>query len=97
MERNNANVLADEKTDYKNLCLDYLSSHIDLVEVMLCLSQSKMQRCPVRQINHRLIDRLTDLMDDFGEDNGLSDGWWLEHGEVDEWLEDIVDANTPKF
>ena len=97
MERNNANVLADEKTDYKNLCLDYLSSHIDLDEVMLCLSQSKMQRCPVRQVNHRLIDRLTDLMDDFGEDNGLSDGWWLEHGEVDEWLEDIVDANTPKF
>lgn len=97
MVRNNANVLADEKTDYKNLCLDYLSSHIDLDEVMLCLSQSKMQRCPVRQVNHRLIDRLTDLMDDFGEDNGLADGWWLEHGEVDEWLEDILDANTPKF
>lgn len=97
MVRNNANVLADEKLDYKNHCLDYLSSHIDLDEVMLCLSQSKMQRCPVRQVNHRLIDRLTDLMDDFGEDNGLSDGWWLEYGEVDEWLEDIVDANTPKF
>lgn len=97
MERNKANVLADEKIDYKNLCVDYLSRHIDLDEVMLCLSQSKMQRCPVGQANHRLVDRLTDLLCDFGEDNGLSDGWWLEYGEVDEWLEDIVDANTPKF
>ena len=97
MERNNTNVLADEKIDYKNLCLDYLSRHIGLDEVMLCLSQSKMQRCPVQQVNHRLVDRLTDLMGEFGEDNGLSDGWWLEYGEVDEWLEDIVDANTPKF
>ena len=97
MERNKANVLADEQTDYKNLCLDYLSRHIDLEDVMLCLSQSKMQRCPVGHANHKLVDRLTDLLCDFGEDNGLEDGWWLEYGEVDEWLEDIVDANTPKF
>lgn len=86
-----------EKVDYKEICLEYLSNHLNLDEVMLCLSQSKMQRCPVRQANHKLVDKLTDLMDDFGEDNGLADGWWLEYGEVDEWLEDIVDANTPKF
>lgn len=97
MVRNKANVLADEKIDYKNLCLDYLSRHLDLSEVMLCLSQSKMQRCPVGHTNYKLVDRLTDLLCNFGEDNGLEDGWWLEYGEVDEWLEDIVDANTPKF
>ena len=97
MVRNKANVLADAKIVYTNLCLDYLSRHLDLSEVMLCLSQSKMQRCPVGQANHKLVDRLTDLLCDFGEDNGLEDGWWLEYGEVDEWLEDIVDANTPKF
>ena len=31
-------------------------------------------------------DKLIDLLEEYGEDNDLPEGWWMEEGDIDDWL-----------
>lgn len=40
------------------------------------------RREPLFRVNHELSDAIYDLMEEYGADNGLPEGWWLdEHDE----------------
>lgn len=33
---------------------------------------------------HGIQDKISDLMEEYGEDNGLAEGWWLNEGDTEE-------------
>ena len=67
--------------------LDYVRENIDEEELLI------YRATVIKNLNHRMpvsegLDdaKIIDLLEEYGEENGLSEGWWEEYGEIDEWL-----------
>ena len=41
-------------------------------------------KCDIGQANRKIADEIIDLMEEFGENNGLPEGWWYEYGDEDD-------------
>ena len=41
-------------------------------------------RCSIGQAYPPIADKIIDLMEEFGEDNGYPEGWWYEYGDEDD-------------
>ena len=53
-------------------------------EEQVALERIDHQRCPLSFASERIADEITDLMEEYGQDNDLSEGWWLEYGDTDD-------------
>lgn len=42
------------------------------------------RRCSIEYADHRIAAEINDLLDEFGTENGLQEGWWLDDMDVDE-------------
>lgn len=63
----------------------YVRKNVDMADV--AHAKAKLgEREPLFRINHILCDDIYDLMEEYGEENELHEGWWLN--ECDE--EDIL-------
>lgn len=61
--------------------LDYLRQNIDMADVEHAI-RLMADRTPLHLINHKLCDRIYDLMEEYGTFQSLPQGWWLsEHDE----------------
>lgn len=62
--------------------IDYVRQHIDMDEVRLAIKRMEERREPLFRVNRALCDTIYDLMEEYGRDYGLPEGWWLsEHDE----------------
>jgi hypothetical protein len=81
----------DEKNEKReNLLFDaisYVAKNVDKVEVNFTFHNMLLLREPLFRVNPNLGDKIYDLMEEYGQENDLSEGWWLS--ECDE--EDILD------
>lgn len=60
----------------------YVRQKVNMDEVALVRTQMMERREPLFRVNHELSDAIYDLMEEYGADNGLPEGWWLdEHDE----------------
>lgn len=60
----------------------YVRQKVNMDEVALVRMQMMERREPLFRVNHELSDTIYDLMEEYGADNGLPEGWWLdEHDE----------------
>ena len=41
-------------------------------------------RCPIGQASPRIADIIHDLMEEYGQDNDLPEGWWYDYADEDE-------------
>lgn len=41
-------------------------------------------RCDIGSAYPSIADNITDLMEEYGEDNDLPEGWWYDEGDVDD-------------
>lgn len=41
-------------------------------------------RCPLRMADPIISDEIYDLMEEYGQDNDLPEGWWFEFGTEDD-------------
>lgn len=55
----------------------YVRATVDINDVERALSIIDRQRCPLYQADPELDCQIYDLMEEYGEDNGLPEGWWL--------------------
>ena len=46
-------------------------------------------RCPTGSLDPVFTDLIYDLLEEYGEDNDLPEGWWLEYGDIDDILEQL--------
>lgn len=64
--------------------ISYVRERIDLIELNRACKESMYYRKPVRLVNAELYDEVIDLLEEFGEDNDLPEGWWIEDIDIDE-------------
>ena len=67
--------------------IEYVRQNVDMTEVELTIRRMAEMREPLYRVNHQLCDTIFDLLEEFGEDNDLSEGWYLIEG-IDE--EDVL-------
>lgn len=58
--------------------LAYVASNVERDEVALALTRMYRYRTPLYVENPRLHALVYDLLEEYGEDNELPEGWWLE-------------------
>lgn len=63
--------------------LSYISQEVDMERVSLAVKSMDIQRAPLSVVDEGLFDQIYDLLEDYGEDNGLSEGWWMSEFEID--------------
>lgn len=56
----------------------YVRQNVDMREVCHAHLQMMVQCEPLFRVNYRLCNTIYDLMEEYGADNGLSEGWWLD-------------------
>ena len=70
------------KTHFEK-ALDYVRNEIDIAEVNNDVCKAMEVRMPLSLYAPALADDIADLLEEYGEDNGLPEGWWLEYGDID--------------
>ena len=67
--------------------LDYVREQLDEDELVVYRVEVS------RNLNHRIpanmgLDdgKIIDLLEEYGEDNDLPEGWWEEYGDIEDWL-----------
>lgn len=41
-------------------------------------------RCGINIADHDICEEIADLMEEYGEENDLPEGWWLEYGDEED-------------
>ena len=67
--------------------IEYVRQNVDMAEIEVTIRKMAQRREPLYHVNSQLCDTIFDLLEEFGEDNDLPEGWYLIEG-VDE--EDIL-------
>ena len=50
----------------------------------VALERINLYRCDISFAYPEIADEINDLMEEYGQDNDLNEGWWLEYGNVDD-------------
>ena len=74
------------KTHFE-LALEYVRENVDMQHVGYMIIQSKLQRMPVSLMYASFTDDVQDLLEEYGQDNDLPEGWWCEYGDIDDIIE----------
>lgn len=69
-----------------NKAVAYVSNNMDADELKVIKAQVNLAWETRQQITTSYDDEVEDLMEEFGEDNDLPEGWWLNDCELDEIL-----------
>lgn len=72
-----------------NKALDYLREYIGRDEVKMATDRAYLHREPLYQVAPCLCDDVQDLLEEYGDDRELPEGWWLEYGEIEDWIEQL--------
>ena len=69
--------------------LDYVRENIDEWELRSMRMDCAIQRAPFSHLYPQDADDIADTLEEYGEDNGLPEGWWCEYGDIDEIIEQL--------
>lgn len=77
----------NEAPDGMAEALNYVRENLDGDELMIIksrVSYNQSHRLPAAsQVND---GKIIDLLEEYGEDNGQPEGWWMEAGDIDDWI-----------
>lgn len=76
----------DEPPRYLEEAIQYVRQHVDMKEVRHSIGQMEQKREPLYVANSHLHYLIHNLLEEFGEDNDLPDGWWMDEKEIDDIL-----------
>lgn len=74
------------KTHFEK-ALDYVRENTDEWELRSMIMNCAIQRAPFSHLYPQDADDIADALEEYGEDNGLPEGWWLEYGDIDDIIE----------
>lgn len=69
----------------------YVANNIDIEDARHALHRSWIEGCPVCRVDSKVCDEMCDLLEEYGEDKGFPEGWWLEYGDLDDVCGEILD------
>lgn len=64
----------------------YVRNNVDMYDVERARSIIDRQRYPLYQANPELDSQIYDLMEEYGQDYDLPEGWWMSEIDEDEIL-----------
>ncbi len=70
--------------DFEKAAL-YAVSQLDETEIDYALHQMDKCRIPAGTVSG-ISEKICDCMEEYGDDNDLPEGWWLEYGDEDDVL-----------
>lgn len=76
------------KTQFEK-ALDYMRMYVDMPYINHCIVRAMETRCPFSLAFPLEADDITDLLEEYGQDNDLPEGWWLEYGDIDDIVEQL--------
>lgn len=76
------------KTHFEKV-IKYIRENVDMEHVGYMIIQSKLQRMPVSFMYASFTDDVQDLLEEYGQDNDLPEGWWCEYGDIDDIVEKL--------
>lgn len=54
----------------------------------VALDQMGEMRCPLvmTSTGEKICDEIHDLLEEYGEEHDLAEGWWLDYGDEEDWF-----------
>lgn len=68
----------------KKKILEYISQNIDMEQVNLAVKIIDLRREPLSVVAGGLYDQIQDLLEEYGEDHDLPEGWYFSELEIDD-------------
>ena len=53
------------------------------------LSTAMFERVPFNYMYPREADEIAEVLEEYGQDNELPEGWWCEYGDINEIIEKL--------
>lgn len=69
--------------------LNHVRKNVDMGFINLCICKAMNMSCPFSLAYPILADDISDLLEEYGEDNDLPEGWWFEYGGIDDIIEQL--------
>ena len=88
-ERNvvEVNEYEEEKSELDK-AIDYVREQMDVDD--MAILQAEMNKCYKNHLvpNDNVMDcsKVIDLLEEYGQDNDMPEGWWMEEGDIDDIL-----------
>lgn len=70
-------------SDFKK-ALQYVKDNVEQIDVEHALHHMNRENIPLRLADDTLGMKIYDLMEEYGADNDLPEGWWLDECDEDE-------------
>lgn len=80
----------DEKDEDMEQALDYIRERLEdyeLEEIRAKVNSAYEQHTTPTAYND--FSHIADLLEEYGEDNDYPEGWWMELGDLDDWVVEI--------
>jgi hypothetical protein len=72
-------------TEFEKAAL-YVIDQLDEIDVQHAIYHMDRDRRPLSMVDASLCGKISDLMEEYADDNDLPEGWWLDYGDEDEVL-----------
>ena len=69
--------------------LDYVRKYVDMRYINHCIVRAMEMRCAFSLAFPLEADNISDLLEEYGQDNDLPEGWWCEECDIEEIVERI--------
>lgn len=69
--------------DELDKALQYVGDNIDMVDIEYAVYQADKYHCMPSNVSN-VGEKVADLLEEYGDDNELPEGWWEEYGEIDD-------------
>lgn len=69
--------------------LVHVRDSVDMEYIEKCIVRAMEMRCPFSLAYPLVADDISDLLEEYGEDNDFPEGWWLEYGDIDDIVEQL--------
>lgn len=69
--------------------LEYIRNNVDMDYINFCICEAMEMRCAFSLAYPLLADDISDLLEEYGEDNDLPECWWCEYGDLDDIVEQL--------
>ncbi len=71
--------------------LHYVKDNVEQIDIEHALHHMDIDHAPLRLIDETLNMKMYDLMEEYGADNELPEGWWLDECDEDELIYKVYD------
>ena len=74
----------NKETGILGEALAFVKSKLDPSDVCVANERMAEWRCPLNHAHEALFNQIQDFLEEFGDDNDLPEGWWMEYGEIED-------------